>query len=648
MGLIADMCGIAGFTTGQGRDFAARVVDGMTRAIEHRGPDGRTSVLIDAAPKTLALGHLRLAIIDLATGDQPFVSADGRYTLIYNGEIYNYLEIKAELQALGQNFRTTSDTEVLLTAYQVWGAACLPRFRGMFAFAIWDARDRTLFLARDPFGKKPLLYLQHGDDLVFASEFAALACHPAFTGRIDEDALAQYLVFKYVPGSGTLVGGVRQLPPGHHATWANGTLTATRYYAPPLPDANPARRRALDAGTITAFRNELDEAIRLRMRADVPLGAFLSGGIDSSAIVALMAQQSSQPVRTFSIGFHDEAYSELWASRLVAERYKTDHHELKIAPDDFLDKFSDVTWHRGAPLSEMADVPLYYLSHVAAKHVKVVMSGEGSDELLAGYPKHWGDLYAQRYQSIVPAALDGVLLGAPLSVMPYAQRRAAILLRAAQSRSFLGRQAAWFGLMNEDDARKLCPALFEHYKLFVWAEDPGAHVGSLHRSLYFDKTVWLPGTLLERGDRMTMAASIEGRMPFMDIKLTQFVATLADDAFLKGRVGKQILRRAMVGDLPHAILHRPKVGFRAPVHEWLRGRLRDFTRDMLLGSDSHFGRYADRKRLELLIDEHDRKVRNREKELWSILSLEVFLRRLSSSAVPAARPVPQLRAVAAA
>ncbi len=626
------MCGIAGFTTDRGLAFAEHVIDSMTRAITHRGPDGRTSVLIDAAPKTLALGHLRLAIIDLATGDQPFVSADGRHTLIFNGEIYNYLEIRAELQALGHGFRTSSDTEVLLTAYQVWGAACLPRFRGMFAFAIWDARDRTLFLARDPFGKKPLLYLQDGDDLVFASEFASLACHPAFTGRIDEDALANYLIYKYVPGPNTLVGGVRQLPPGHHATWANGTLTMTRFYSPPLPDADPERRRPLNAGTISAFRDELDEAIRLRMRADVPLGAFLSGGIDSSAIVALMAQQSAQPVKTFSIGFQDDDYSELWASRLIAERYKTDHHELKIAPEDFLDKFSDVTWHRGAPLSEMADVPLYFLSHLAAKHVKVVMSGEGADELLAGYPKHWGNLYAQRYQSVIPALLDPLFLGAPLTVMPYEQRRAAILLRAAQSRSFLGRQAAWFGLMTEDDARKLCPGLFENYTPFVWDEDPGPDVGSLHRSLRFDKTVWLPGTLLERGDRMTMAASIEGRMPFMDIKLTAFVATLADDAFLKGRIGKQILRRAMVNDLPDVILHRPKVGFRVPVQDWLRGRLRDFMHDMLLGSDSHFGRYADRKRLMQLMDEHDRKVRNREKELWSILALEVFLRRLSQAA----------------
>lgn len=629
------MCGIAGFTTSRGRAFATRVVDGMTRAIEHRGPDGRTSVLMDTGPKTLALGHLRLAIIDLATGDQPFVSADGRHTLIYNGEIYNYVEIRAELQALGHRFRTTSDTEVLLIAYQVWGAACLPKFRGMFAFAIWDARDGTLFLGRDPFGKKPLLYFQDGDDLVFASEFAALACHPAFTGRIDENALAQYLIYKYVPGTDTLVGGVRQLPPGHHATWANGALTTTRYYAPPLPDADPGRRRQLDAETITDFRAQLDEAVRMRMRADVPLGAFLSGGIDSSAIVALMAQQSSQPVKTFSIGFHDETYSELWASRLVADRYKTDHHEMKIAPDDFLDKFSDLTWHRGAPLSEMADVPLYYLAQAAAKHVKVVMSGEGADELLAGYPKHWGNLYAQRYQSIVPPMFDSLLLGAPLAAMPYAQRRAAVLLRAAQSRSFLGRQAAWFGLMTEDDARKLCPSLFANYRPFVWDEDPGPQVGSLHRSLYFDKTVWLPGTLLERGDRMTMAASIEGRMPFMDTKLTAFVSTLSDAAFLKGRVGKQILRRAMVGDLPHAILNRPKVGFRVPVHDWLRGRLRDFTRDMLLGSDSQFGRYADRKRLEQLIDEHGRKVRNREKELWSILSLEVFLRRLNK---PRERP----------
>lgn len=631
------MCGIAGLITAQGRDTAGRVIDAMTRAIEHRGPDGRAFDLFDLpGERTLALGHLRLAIIDLATGDQPFHSEDGRYTLVFNGEIYNYLEIRAELEAAGIAFRSKSDTEVLLQAVIHWGPAALDRFRGMFAFALWDGAEKSLFLARDPFGKKPLLYMQPRGEFAFASEFAALAVHPDFDPRIDPQSLARYLIWKYVPGHDTLVAGVTQLPPGHYAIWRDGQLSQHRYYAPPKPVA-PAERRPIDAGTIAAFRDELEEAVRLRMRSDVPLGAFLSGGLDSSAIVALMAGMSPHPVKTFSIGFKADGFSELWAARQVAERFKTEHHELEIEPDHFLDSLSDVTWHRGAPLSEMADVPLYYLSHLAARHVKVVMSGEGSDELLAGYPKHWGDVYVSRYQALAPAALDPLLLDLPRRLLPYDQRRAAILLRAGRERDFLDRQAAWFGLMPWKDAAALAPALFADYRPFHWDEDPGEGVGPVHRALYFDKTVWLPGTLLERGDRMTMAASIEGRMPFMDRKLADFVATLDDAAFLDGRTGKSILRRAMAAELPADILTRPKSGFRVPVADWLRGRLRDFTRDMLLGPDSRFGAFANRAKLTAMIEEHERQVRNREKELWSLLSLEVFLRELEARSGGAAR-----------
>ncbi len=624
------MCGVAGLTTDAGRDAAGQMIDAMTRAIAHRGPDGRSFELLEGeGGRTVALGHVRLAIIDLATGDQPFRSACGRYTLVFNGEIYNYLEIRAELEAAGVTFRTRSDTEVLLEAWIRWGAAALDRFRGMFAFAIWDAEARSLFLARDPFGKKPLLYFINRGDLIFASEFASLAAHPAFTADIDQQALARYLIWKYAPGHDTLVKGVSQLPPGHYAVWQGGRLTAQRYFSPPLP-LPAGERRPLDAAAIRDFRAELEDAVRLRMRSDVPLGAFLSGGLDSSAIVALMAGMSPHPVKTFSIGFKADGFSELWAARQVAERFGTEHHELEIEPDHFLDSLADVTWHRGAPLSEMADVPLYYLSHLAARHVKVVMSGEGSDELLAGYPKHWGDLYLARYQAVAPAALDPLLLDLPRRLLPYSKRRAAILLRAGRERDFVDRQAAWFGLMPHAEAAALAPALFADYRPFEWAEDPGAEVGPLHRALYFDKTVWLPGTLLERGDRMTMAASIEGRMPFMDRKLAAFVATLGDDAFLNGRSGKTILRRAMQADLPPDILSRPKSGFRVPVAEWLRGRLRGYAEDMLLGPQSRFGGFADRARLKTMLDEHVSGRRNREKELWSLLSLEVFLRELES------------------
>ena len=630
------MCGIAGFTSPRQTPDCAAILKAMTDAIAHRGPDGDSAHLTRTSndSHTIALGHRRLSIIDLATGDQPFFLDEDRYAMVYNGEIYNYVELRDELKALGATFRTTSDTEVLLRAYAVWGADCLPRLRGMFAFAIWDKVEGRLFMARDPFGKKPFLYFRKDHDIVFASEFTALVQHPDFDPTISRNGLAQYMIWKYVPGTGTLIDGVSEIPPGHFAVWTRDGFDIKRYYRVPDQETDRARLRPMNADTVAAFRAELEEAIRLRLRSDVPLGAFLSGGIDSSALVAMMARETGQPVKTFSIGFHEEAYSELWAARMIAEKYKTDHYEKKIAPEDFLDSLEEVTWQRGAPLSEMADVPLYYLSKLAAEHVKVVLSGEGSDELMGGYPKHWGDLYVSRYHRAVPRALDGGLDLAARAI-PYSYRRLAILLRVAKERDFLNRQAAWFGFMDLASARRLAPGLFADYTPFAWPDDRGDGEGNLSRALRFDKTVWLPGTLLERGDRMTMAASLEGRMPFMDTKLAQFVATLPHEAFLNGRTGKNILRLAMKEDLPDEILNKPKVGFRVPVHEWLRGRLKDYAHDMLFSPSARLGSYCDPVRLKTLWDEHQGATRNREKELWSLMTLEIFLRQLDARAAPA-------------
>jgi asparagine synthase (glutamine-hydrolysing) len=635
------MCGILGFT-GFADDTAALAVAGrMVEALGHRGPDG-SGVWTTAAAggRRLTLGHTRLAIIDLSdAAAQPFHWSEGgeSLTVVFNGEIYNYLELRDELAAAGYAFQTTSDTEVLLAAYAAWGADCLARFRGMYAFAIWDRRREVLFMARDPFGKKPLLYFRSGEDLVFASELVALAAHPGFRPDIDPAALAQYLLFKYVPGDGSLVAGVRELPPGHMATWSAGRLDIRRHYAPPLAEPDPARQLPWDAETIAAFRSELADAVRLRMRSDVPLGAFLSGGLDSSAIVALMAEQSDQPVRTFSVGFREEAFSELWAARLVAEAFGAEHHELELEPADFLDNFERVTRHRGAPLSEMADIPVYLVSRLAAEHVKVVLSGEGSDELLAGYPKHWGDLTVARFQRATPAALDPAMLRGS-TLLGYRGRRLQVMMRAAAERNFLDRQAAWFGLMDRAAARRLCPGLPWTETGFAWDDDPGPQTDPLQRALRFDKTVWLPGTLLARGDRLTMAASIEGRMPFMDTRLCAFAARLPREAYLAGRTGKQILRRSMAETLPRAILERPKAGFRVPVNEWLRGGMRPFLHDMLLGPSAECAPYCDRAALVALVAEHESGRRNREKELWSLLALEVFLRGL--------RGLPGLRAAA--
>ncbi len=633
------MCGVAGFTARSGRAGDRATIARMVAALAHRGPDGSQiwTTQIAGEDRLLALGHTRLAILDLNERSlQPFHGEDGTWgaglTIAFNGEIYNYLELRDELVASGYAFRTDSDTEVLLAAYAAWGTDCLPKLRGMYAFAIWNRQSASLVLARDPFGKKPLLYFHNGDDIVFASELAALAEHPAFQAQIDPAALQEYLLFKYVPGPATLLEGVREVPPGHFAIWQRGRIQIARYYSLPLPEQDPARRLRPGPETVAAFREELSEAVRFRMRSDVPLGAFLSGGLDSSSIVALMAEQSEQPVRTFSIGFAEDEFSELWAARLVAERFRTNHHELKITPRDFLESFETVTALRGAPLTEMADIPVYLLSKMAAKHVKVVLSGEGSDELLAGYPKHWGDLAVARYQRLVPRRLDNAVLGLPTALLGYRGRRLKVLLRAARERNFLDRQAAWFGLMSRTDARRLCPELGGTGRGFEWEEDPGNEAPPLHRALMFDKTVWLPSTLLERGDRLTMAASIEARMPFMDVKLCAFVARLPAEAFLNGRTGKQVLRQAMAKTLPQEVLARPKSGFRVPVHKWLRDELREYLQDMLLATSSELAPYTDRGVLEAMIAEHLNGRANREKELWSLLALEIFLRTLRPKA----------------
>jgi len=568
------MCGIAGFSSlSDTLEVTQNTLKRMTTAIAHRGPDGSGHFISKHTQgQTIALGHRRLSIIDLGTGDQPMHFDDEAFSLVFNGEIYNYVELREELKALGCTFRTTSDTEVLLQAWVTWGDDSLKKFRGMFAFALWDKAQQTLFLARDHFGKKPLFYFITEGEIVFGSELAALAEHPSLNRDIDPSALADFMLWKYVPGARTLLGAVQEIPPGHFGSWAQGKLSIKRYYEVADHETNVQAQRPLNDDTVRDFRAALTEAVTIRLRSDVPLGAFLSGGIDSSAIVALMTQITGKPVQTFSVGFHEKEYSELWAARLIADRFKTDHHEIKISPEDFIGELETVTWQRGAPLTEMADLPVYALSKLAAEKVKVVLSGEGADELLGGYPKHRAENLIDRFHGVVPPFMDGAIASVG-ERLPYKYRRLAILTRAIKNRDFVARQAAWFGLMNIDEAKTLCPQLFADYKPFEWEEDPGTAGGSLTRSLKLDKTVWLPGTLLERGDRMTMAASIEGRMPFMDTHLAQFCSTLHKDALISKGQGKYILRQAMKNDLPDEILNKPKAGFRVPVHEWLRSSL---------------------------------------------------------------------------
>jgi asparagine synthase (glutamine-hydrolysing) len=619
------LCGIAGWI---GPPVDTGWLQGMTNAIRHRGPDGEGQVTLPlSGGAVVAMGHRRLSIIDIAGGSQPMASHDGRFTVVFNGEIYNYVEIRDELLARGARFITNSDTEVILEAWRAWGAECLPRFRGMFAFALHDDVARTVVLARDQFGKKPLFLAERqtpsGPVLVFGSEITALLAHPEVAAELDVDTLYQYLCWRYAPGPYTFFRGIRKLQPGNYMTWQGGELTTRRYWTAPEETSQP---RTAPSDPIAAFLEVFDEAVKLRLRADVPLGAFLSGGLDSAAIVATLAHLGAPNLRTFSIGFRDDPASELPAAAETANEIGTTHTPLELAANDLTTLLPMLSRHRGAPIAETADLPIYLLSIEAAKHVKVVLSGEGSDEMFAGYPKHIVEHHLGHLAGPGLLSVAGHALLIATSPAPAAARRLRIASRAMRARRFDERMILWFGAITPAERGRVWTGPSVSRQPDVRPFNPAPGSTPLRRVLHFDQTSWLPDNLLERMDTMTMAASIEARAPFMDVRLAEFASTLPDSCRVKGRVTKRIVREALGPRLPQSVLTRRKNGFRMPVTEWFRGPLRDPAREILLASDSITGPYLDRATVARYLDEHANGQQNHEKTLWALFALETFLR----------------------
>lgn len=600
----------------------------MTDALKHRGPDGEGQTVLPLSDRTIAaLGHRRLSIIDLAGGSQPMSSHDGRFTIVFNGEIYNYIEIRNELVSHGAQFRTRSDTEVILEAWRAWGADCLRRFRGMFAFALHDNTQRTVILARDQFGKKPLFIYERPDrseaSIVFGSEINALLAHPEVHAELDIDTLYEYLRWRYAPSPFTFFRGIRKLPAGSYLKWEAGKLTTERYWHAP---EEIERQRVSSSDPIAAFLKIFDEAVQLRLRADVPLGAFLSGGLDSSAIVASLAHLGASEIRTFSIGFRGDPASELSAAAETARYIGTIHTPLELEPDDLTTLLPMLSRHRGAPIAETADLPIYKMSMEASKSVKVILSGEGSDEMFAGYPKHVAENRMKSFGSSTLPSIAGRALLAATSLAPVRARRLRIAARAVSEPRFEDRMVAWFGASTPAERVALWngPPMTRPLDERPFRSAKGN--SSLRRVLHFDQTSWLPDNLLERMDVMTMAASIEARTPFMDVPLAEFASTLPDEWRIKGNVTKRIVREALGPRLPEAVLNRPKNGFRMPVTEWFQGILREQSQDILLGADSISGTYLDRSNVSRLLDEHASGRQNHDKTLWALFSLETFLR----------------------
>jgi asparagine synthase (glutamine-hydrolysing) len=619
------MCGIFGWVLGRAeakdRDTLVRLTDLLT----HRGPDGAGYWLGETPDGNhqVGLGHRRLSIIDIAGGAQPMASADGRYLITYNGEIYNYIELRADLESRGHRFVSRSDTEVILEAFRAWDTGAFPRLRGMFALALYDTLTGRLVLARDPFGKKPLFLAGRDGALIFASEMEPLVRSPGFDRAFNHAALDHYLLNRYVPGPLTLFSAATKLQPGHYAVFERGRLDTVRYFEPPLATTEPEVGSLPEA--VSLFREALDDAVRIRLRSEAPYGAYLSGGIDSSAIVATMARHMSSPVRTFSVGFEEERYSELAPARLVAEHFGTDHHELVVTPADFMAHWPEAVLHRGAPVSQTSDIPILLLSRMARDSVKMVLTGEGSDEFMGGYPKHRAEPLVAAYQRLVPAALHTGLVEPLVRALPYGMRRVKIVAAAAAARNHADRMRVWFGDISPAQAaamlgRPVDPTPPDAYPFSLRSRS------SLRRILFFDQTSWLPDNLLERGDRMMMAGSIEGRMPFMDTELAAVVARFPDRFLTGGKGGKTVLRAAMAETLPAAILGRKKVGFAVPFGDWCRGPYREMVTDLLAGPGSTVAGLCRRDGLTALVAEHMGGRQNHERTIWSLANLELFLR----------------------
>ncbi|MGH9253421.1 MAG: asparagine synthase (glutamine-hydrolyzing) [Vicinamibacterales bacterium] len=624
------MCGIAGFaaTTPLGPAMRTRAVR-MRDVMTHRGPDG-AGLWADAHA---ALAHVRLSIVDLAGGRQPLSNEDGRIWVTYNGEIYNHRDVRAELEPAGHRYRTRSDTETIVHAYEQWGDECVHRFRGMFAFALWDGPKRRLLLVRDRLGVKPLYWARVGDLVVFASEIKAILASGVVTARPNHNVLSELLATRYTSGADTLFEGIYKLPPGHRLVFEHDRVRVEQYWDLPLQGPDPELERLDDRTLVDHFRALLQQSVRLRLMADVPLGAFLSGGIDSSAVAALMAREMDRPVQTFSVAFADQRFSELQYARQAARAIGADSHDIVIDDHDFFGALPRLVWHEDEPIAHPSSVPLHFVSALARRHVKVVLTGEGSDELLAGYGKYPRALINWRaggvYERLVPRAVRSLVASPVVSSLPGGIGRIA-------RRSFLAtprRPADMFLDSFAGMPLRLQRALLHSS---VLAGDPYATSleffrrgngasGVLDRLLYTDMKTYLVELLMKQ-DQMSMSMSIESRVPFLDHVLVEFAARLPHRLKLHGFTTKRILREAVKDIVPPAILTRPKMGFPVPFGRWVRGRWNAVARDVLLDRRTCERGLMNRAAVSRLLDDHRRGRFAGGDAIWALLNLELWYR----------------------
>jgi asparagine synthase (glutamine-hydrolysing) len=620
------MCGIAGFAdrpfergslSNAESDLA--LVHGMCEVIRHRGPDDE-GIHVEEG---VGLGMRRLSIIDLSTGHQPIHNEDRTVWIVFNGEIYNYRELRAELQQAGHRFYTSSDTETIVHAYEQWGEHAFGRLRGMFGLAIWDRVRRTLFVARDRAGIKPLYYAERGDRLFFGSEIKSLLIAGAADRTIDLNALDHYLTFLYTPRDGSIFHGVRKLPPGHFLRWSDGRLHVKQYWELPAPETFDGT----DAEAADRLHDVLRDAVRSHLVSDVPLGAFLSGGIDSSLVVGLMAEVSDRPVQTFSIGFDEPQFDELDHARKVAAHFKTDHHEFVVRPDALaiLDRLIQ---HFDEPFADSSAIPTWYVCEMARRHVTVVLSGDGGDELFGGYDRYLAHPRVAAFDRLpLPGKLQ--LAAAAWPWLPHGARGKNFLRHVA--RDDRGRFLDATAFFQSDEKRALFTPDFLHTVDPLAAERQlarqfdgldGLPFGS--QMMKFDFRTYLPEDVLVKVDRMSMAHSIESRVPLLDNHVIDFAATLPLRTKIHDGVRKVLLKQVASRILPSEIINRRKQGFGVPVGVWFRGSLRDTFSDVLRSQRARERGYFRQPFIDRLLTEHLSGVRDHSMRLWQLVVLELW------------------------
>ncbi|MBS1857130.1 MAG: asparagine synthase (glutamine-hydrolyzing) [Acidobacteria bacterium] len=622
------MCGIAGFThlrTNVGRGVGPRIIE----ALAHRGPDQQG--IHEGSVATLCA--VRLKIIDLAGGDQPIVSPSGNTVIAFNGEIYNHLEVRRELESLGHRFESTCDTETLLHAFEQWDTDCFAKMRGMFGVALWQESGRRLVLARDRMGIKPLYYYRNGEDLYFGSELKAILEHPSVPRRMDIAALDRYLSVNYVPGDRTLIDGIRKLPPGHFLEWCNGRTRIEAWWR-----LNREQRRL----SLGDAKEELDallrDAVREHLVSDVPLGVWSSGGVDSSTVLHYAATESGKRLKTFSVSFHGRSFDESRYFREIAEVYGTDHHEFDLNPEvELQSAIEDFAYYSDEPSADAGALPVWYLSRMSRRHVTVALSGEGADELFGGYLTYVADRMARPFR-MVPNGLRRLALGALDRYVPVSDDKISLeyklkrwiegtLLPADEAHFF------WNGTFSNEQRQQIRPgANGNGLRELVERLDLPRDV--LARYLAVDQNFYLPDDILYKTDRMSMAHSLEVRPPFLDHRIVEFAAGLPSNLKIRGFKQKFLLKELMRGKLPECVLTRKKTGFDIPTHDWFRGALRGLVHDTLTPQAVAATGIFDANAISTLIRDHMERRINIGYHLWGLVTLFLWMKRWRVETLP--------------